>query len=221
MRVATIAAVFLPCVVFSFSTSITIKFSGSVVDRWQPIKSAATHHEEVNHVDERDDLVTTSSNSNGSASDGHISGTRDGYIITKLYTVPFEGFPSLSTVFEQNDQERLQLEAKNVTLPAALMLLDPDKYPTQSRARKAIRQKAICICRDSNNDTEFDKLGKVIDRIYPQDQIGFQQRGGTDYYAVQGVPYRLPSFEVPVLYEDDHMVSLQYLLPTPNIIHTF
>ena len=50
MRVATIAAVFLPCVVFSFSTSITIKFSGSVVDRWQPIKSAATHHEEVNHV---------------------------------------------------------------------------------------------------------------------------------------------------------------------------
>jgi hypothetical protein len=217
MRVATIAAVFLPCVVFSFSSSNTIKFSGSVVDRWQPIKAAATHHEEVNHVDERDDLVTTSSND--SASDDHIPGTRDGYIITQSYTVPLEGFPSLSTVFEQSDQERLQLEAKNVTLPAALMLLDPDKYPTQSRARKAIRQKAICICRDSNDDTDNKKLGKVIDRIYPQDQIGFQQRGGTDYYAVQGVPYRLPSFEVPVLYEDDHMVSLQYNLLLTSYIH--
>lgn len=208
MHVATIAAVFLPCVVFSFSSSTTIKFSGSVVDRWQPIKSATTHHEEANHVDERDDFITSRSNNNARASDGHISGTRDGYIITKLYTMPIDGFPSLSTVFEQSDQERLQLEAKNVTLPAALMLLDPDKYPTQSRARKAIRQKAICICRASNDDTDT-KLGKVIDRVYPQDQIGFQQRGGSDYYAVQGVPYRLPSFEVPVLYEDDHMVSLQ------------
>lgn len=208
MRVATIAVVFLPCVVFSFSSSVTIKFSGHVVDRWQPIKSAATHHEEVNHEDERDGLVTTSSNDR--ASDDHIPGTRDGYIITQSYVVPLEGFPSCSTVFEQSDQERLQLEAKNVTLPVALMLLDPDKYPTQSRARKAIRQKAICIWRgDSNDDTENKKLGKVIDRIYPQDQIGFQQRGGSDYYAVQGVPYRLPSFEVPVLFEDDHMVSLQ------------
>ncbi|KAL7529045.1 hypothetical protein ACHAXR_006153 [Thalassiosira sp. AJA248-18] len=107
---------------------------------------------------------------------------------------------------------RLQLEPLNVTLPAALMLLDPDKYPTQSRARKVIRQRSICICRnhyDSSNTShatlKFDVLGKVITRIYAGDVIGFQRRAGSDYYAIQGVPYRLPPFEVPVVYEDDRM----------------
>ncbi|KAK1746574.1 RNA pseudouridine synthase [Skeletonema marinoi] len=98
----------------------------------------------------------------------------DGYIVTKTYDVPIEGFPSLSDVFEPSDQERLQLEVMNVTLPAALMLLDPEKYPTQSRARKAIRQRAICICR-RNSDSKFDELGKVIARAYPGDIIGLDR----------------------------------------------
>lgn len=166
-----------------------------------PFKSTATTSR-TNHLDEND------------ASNNAIPGFRDGYIITKVYRVPQEGFPSLSNVFEPGDQERLHLEVKNVTLPAALMLLDPEKYPTQSRARKAIRRRAICICRNSSSDAvyydsskinKFDELGKVLARIYPRDQIGFQQRRGNDYYAVQGVPYKLPAFDVPVLYEDDHM----------------
>ncbi|KAL7499121.1 hypothetical protein ACHAWT_006826 [Skeletonema menzelii] len=134
----------------------------------------------------------------------HIPGSRgEGYIVTKTYDIPLEGFPLLSNSFDPSDQERLQLDSLNVTLPAALMLLDPEKYPTQSRARKVIRQRAICLCRNSNS--KFDELGKVIARVYPGDRIGYQQRVGNDYYSVQGTPYRLPAFDVPVIFEDDHM----------------
>ncbi len=61
----------------------------------------------------------------------------------------FEGFPyahdsevnsmALTSFFSSEDISRLQLKSNNVTLAIALMLLDPEKYPTQSRARKAIR----------------------------------------------------------------------------------
>lgn len=78
-----------------------------------------------------------------------INGTADGFVVPKQYRVPNEGFPdaidsevdsiSLTSLFSPDDISRLQLEANNVTLAAALMLLDPEKYPTQSRARKAIR----------------------------------------------------------------------------------
>ena len=154
-----------------------------------------------------------------------INGTTDGFVVTKTYHVPMDGFqevddaitsndevvnlPSISDIFSSNDQMRLRLEYKNVTLPAALMLLDPDTYPTQSRARKAIRQRSICVCRynasESESGLQFNELGKVIARVYPGDVIGFQRRAGSDYYAVQGTPYRLPSFDVPVVFEDDYM----------------
>jgi len=64
-----------------------------------------------------------------------------------------------------------------------------------------IRQRAICICR--NSESKFDELGKVIARAYPGDRIGYQQRDGSGYYSVQGKPYRLPTFDVPVIFEDD------------------
>ena len=79
---------------------------------------------------------------------GPINGTTEGYVVTQQYHVPIEGFPgadgeidsmSLTSIFSSEDMSRLQLKANNVTLAVALMLLDPDKYPTQSRARKAIR----------------------------------------------------------------------------------
>jgi len=89
------------------------------------------------------------------------------------------------------------------------MLLDTDKYPTQYRARKVIRQRSICVSRNNNGNTlnDFDEfqLGKVITRVYPEDVIGFQKRVGSDYYAIQGIPYQAPPFELPVIYEDDHM----------------
>ena len=154
-----------------------------------------------------------------------INGTAPGLIVTDVYRVPLEGFLddanvgegsesiTLSKLFSMEDVTRLRLVSQNVTLPAALMMLDPGKYPTQSRARKAIRQRSICICRrrrrrdDENDETthKFDELGKVIARVYPGDVIGFQRRAGSDYIAIEGAPYRLPAFEVPVIFEDDHM----------------
>jgi len=197
LTVATVVLLTTAQLCMSLAPSIIITkslHSSKHINRWQPLKSSATN-EVTNHAEERDDETTSKCD--------HIPGTRDGYIVTKTYDVPFQGFPTLANVFGPCDRERLQLEVMDVTLPAALMLLDPEKYPTQSRARKAIRQKAICICR--NSDSKFDELGKVIARVYPGDILGYQQRGGTDYYAVQGTPYRLPSFDVPVVYEDDHM----------------
>ena len=158
-----------------------------------------------------------------------INGTSEGLMVTKVYRVPLEGFqkenngreegnsnhehlPSLSSIFSPEDVARLKLDPQNITLPAALMLLDPEQYPTQSRARKVIRQRSICVNRFNSNHNqtinshlEFNELGKVIARVYPGDAIGFQRRVGSDYYAMQGVPYRAPPFDVPVLYEDDHM----------------
>ena len=173
----------------------------SACNRMRPLKSIATDeskcHAEDNIFDTVNDRIQL---------DHIIEGSRgDGYFVSKTYVVPMEGFTSVSKLFEIGDQERLQLHKKNVTLPAALMLLDPETYPTQSRARKAIRQKAICICRNRSPEFKFDELGKVIARVYPGDIIGYQQRVGSDYYSVQGTPYRLPKFDVPVIYEDDHM----------------
>mmetsp|Transcript_4354 Transcript_4354/g.9640 ORF Transcript_4354/g.9640 Transcript_4354/m.9640 type:complete len:549 (-) Transcript_4354:67-1713(-) len=181
------------------------------------------------HTIEDDAILTLQQKSNEKGEVDHeapanfLSGSAEGYIVTKLYNVPLDGFPlesngedsrlSLSALFSPEDRIRLRLESSNVTLPAALMFLDPERYPTQSKARKAIRQRAICICRNHNNNNnnnasltpKFDQIGKVIMRVYPGDAIGFQRRAGSDYYAMQGVPYRSPPFDVPVVYEDDHM----------------
>jgi len=165
-----------------------------------------------------------------------INGTADGLIIDRLYTVPVDGFhidqhivgtekhnenATTPLLFTREDVQRIEITNTNVTLPTALVLLDSTTYPTLSRARKAIRKKRICFSRRCSNnatvkdnidpssiDTETFQLGKVITRIYPGDTIGFQRRGGRDYYATQGEMYRPPSFEIPVIYEDDHMAII-------------
>ncbi|KAL7517164.1 hypothetical protein ACHAWX_002109 [Stephanocyclus meneghinianus] len=154
-----------------------------------------------------------------------INGTSDGLIVSRLYYVPIQGFNndddsqsmlSIPQLFSPQDIQRLNLTPANVTLPVALMLLDPITYPTQSRARKAIRKRSICFSPSSNNNYAVNnshdllsnmqfRVGKVLSRIYPGDVIGFQRRIGNDYYAIQGVPYRAPPFDVPVIFEDDHM----------------
>ena len=158
------------------------------------------------------------------------NGTSDGLVITKMYRAPLDGFnidrhvsdpqqdncSNIVQLFTSNDLQRLEITPTNVTLPLALMLLDPMTYPTQSRARKAIRKKTICFSRytdvsscssieDTNN--QF-RLGKVLARIYPGDIIGVQRRAGSDYYASQGEVYRPPPFDIPVIYEDDHMAII-------------
>lgn len=163
-----------------------------------------------------------------------INGTSDGLIISQLYHIPLAGLnleqhlsddpqPDNSTIphlFTSQDVHRLEITPTNLTLPTALMLLDPVAYPTQSRARKAIRKKRICFSRyntstgstpstfNSDSSNPQFHLGKVITRIYPGDTIGIQHRAGSNYCSSQGEVYRPPPFDIPIIYEDDHMAII-------------
>lgn len=108
------------------------------------------------------------------------------------------------------------LNGSNMTLPIALMLIDPVGYPSFSKARKACRKGYIIIHRgpldkpDDNDKTEIKNefnltkciRGRVGDRIYPNDVIGIQVRMHGGFYP--GLESNKPPFELPVVYEDDH-----------------
>lgn len=55
---------------------------------------------------------------------------------THRWTVPQEGLSG--TVFEQRPKPHLT-NPTNATLPIALMVLDPELYPTRSKAMRSIR----------------------------------------------------------------------------------
>ena len=133
----------------------------------------------------------------------------------------------------QSQLDRLGIEdGRNLTLPIALMLLDPKEYPSFSKARKACRKGYIVVHRgplhkddnecnnggnggdddnDDDNDDEntkdvFDRSksirGRVADRVYPNDVIGRQVRMHGGFYP--GLENSKPPFDLPVVYEDDH-----------------
>lgn len=114
---------------------------------------------------------------------------------------------------DPSDVERLSLTSQNISLPVALMMHDPEKFPSFSKARKACRKGNILLHRGplqidpaTGKPSIFDKercsVGRVGDRIYPGDVIGKQVRIGNGYFPVLG--YKKPSFEMPVVFEDDH-----------------
>jgi hypothetical protein len=130
-------------------------------------------------------------------------GTSDGFFIVKHYKTSLSGdsfdwdmiqaMSSSSSVLNDKDIERLGLTPHNMSLPVALMLLDPQEYPSQSKARKACRKASILIHRgpllrhpeslsrseqavgeaadEEEAETWFDPekciRGHVGDRIYP------------------------------------------------------
>lgn len=131
-------------------------------------------------------------------------GMPSGWFVVQQYEMADE--------FEIGDQdadkvERLELTPHNVSLPVALMLMDPEEYPSFSRARKVCRKGNILVQRKgSDNDTPFADLkqcfiGRVGDRIYPGDIIGRQVRMGGGSYPIMS--YKQP-FELPVVYQDDY-----------------
>lgn len=108
------------------------------------------------------------------------------------------------------DIQRLHLTPQNVTLPVALMMMDPTKFPTVSRARKFCRHGRILLHRGplGSGDTavflpDRTSMGKVGDRVYPGDIIGRQVAVGKGYYSARQHK-RAPPFELPVVFEDDH-----------------
>jgi hypothetical protein len=67
---------------------------------------------------------------------GLLEGIYPDFKVKKLYQVPEDGLTG--PIFEGRGKPNLTV-SKNGTLPLALMVLDPETYPTLSKARKAIR----------------------------------------------------------------------------------
>ena len=107
-------------------------------------------------------------------------------------------------------------ENDNIPLQEALCLLDPDNYPSPTRARKACRKGSVLIHRGPIDDkighlNAFNSKkccrGRVGDKIFPGDIIGIQVMMGTfkKKRCYPFITYSRPRFSLPVLYEDDHM----------------
>ena len=145
-------------------------------------------------------------------------GIPDGFKVIRQYRLPDRFDWSMTNMnLTAHDIERLELTPSNVSLPVALQIADTENYPSFSRARKACRKGNILLCRgdtaesESNNafvnktnqlDIDRCARGKVADRCYPGDIICYQVRMGSGYFPI--LHYKQPSFNISVLYEDDH-----------------
>lgn len=146
-----------------------------------------------------------------------------------------------------DDVARLGWTPFNLTLPGALMLVDPETYPSLSRSRKACRKGQIVFLKrqqhaanasrslprfteteaspmnleDEDEERLLVERGFVSDRVYPGDIIGKQTRMGNGYFALlQGIyqPNK-PSYETPtVVYEDDHLAIINK--PAGMVVYT-
>jgi hypothetical protein len=108
-------------------------------------------------------------------------GTNSGYFVIKQYKTstsePFD-MNKMAQILDASDIERLFLTPQDVSLPVALMMLDPEEYPSFSRARKACRKGNILIHQgpfaldeSTGEETIFDLdkciRGFVGDRVFP------------------------------------------------------
>ena len=165
------------------------------------------------HEDEATDSEDADSDNDGQPPAGLI----DGFYVVKQYQTP-QTFDLSSPALSAIDGKRVALSSTNVTLPIALMLTDPEGYPSLSRARKAIRQKSIVVHRGMSIDGNVEQqtsplstfarpqasIGKASDRIIPGDIIGKQVRLSHGHYS-KYIGLSKPPFDLPVLYEDDHI----------------
>jgi 23S rRNA-/tRNA-specific pseudouridylate synthase len=136
------------------------------------------------------------------------SGLPNGFYIVKQYsfTPPSDNgaLPVLLSEMNCEHVNQLGLSLHNVTVPLALVMVDPETYPSLSRARKACRKGNILILRQSeissNDPQKF--IGRVGDRVLFGDIICVQIRIGDGYFSALG--HQEPPFELPVVYQDDH-----------------
>jgi 23S rRNA-/tRNA-specific pseudouridylate synthase len=142
------------------------------------------------------------------------AGTLPDHKIVKEYSLPdhlprHRGFALDDLVLQgrvaAGDVQRLNLTASNVTVPVALMLLDPATYPSMSRARKACRKRSVLVVRRSpartrstsnqtttttmtttmTTTTTTTRMGLVGDRVVLTEDtaVQIQQRFGSGYFA--------------------------------------
>jgi 23S rRNA-/tRNA-specific pseudouridylate synthase len=143
-------------------------------------------------------------------------GMLPGHRIVKEYAIPaLRSFAVEELVLQgrvaADDVQRLNLTASNVSIPVALMLLDPSTYPSMSRARKACRKLSVLVRgQSSSNQTTTTRIGLVGDRVVLAEDtaVQIQQRFGSGYFAASppgGGNTSDTRHRLPVLYEDDYV----------------
>ena len=123
--------------------------------------------------DEQDEILVTNA-------DSLPMGFKEGFAIVSHFAFPVAQEFDLSRLqlLADKDIQRLQLTTNNITLPVALMLMDPQKFSTLSRARKFCRNGRILLHRGPLGIDEKTgeanvfirdncHMGKVGDRVYP------------------------------------------------------
>eukprot|EP00562_Extubocellulus_spinifer_P024208 CAMPEP_0178660984 /NCGR_PEP_ID=MMETSP0698-20121128/27452_1 /TAXON_ID=265572 /ORGANISM="Extubocellulus spinifer, Strain CCMP396" /LENGTH=499 /DNA_ID=CAMNT_0020303749 /DNA_START=27 /DNA_END=1524 /DNA_ORIENTATION=- len=184
-----------------------------------PIQPGRLPYEE--HTDDEgnmDDEADTTDHGNPSSSTYSDVTIINGFVVVRKLFVPDEGFDIdfAIEVMGKEQVERVGLKSDNVTLCAALMMLDRNKYPSISRARKALRKGNILVHKgplgidDRGRRTIFDESkcerGLVSHRVQPNDVICEQAKLGNQQ-KLQKYPVekgKRPPFELPVVYQDDH-----------------
>jgi hypothetical protein len=141
-------------------------------------------------------------------------GVPKGFFVVQQYALAEDAPIDWSSLdLKEGDADRLDLTPQNVSLPIALMVVDPVMYRSVSRARKSCRNGSILIHRGplsidekTGLATTFDAAkcirGRVGDRVFPGDVIGMQVRMGGGQYLRQNE--KKPPFDLPIVYEDDH-----------------
>lgn len=173
----------------------------------------------IDHDDEDDGSTTAPENHRRL---GLPRGTINGCFIVETYESVAADFDAdhLWSIVSDVDRKRLRLTIRNVTVPVALMMLDPNEFPTMSKARKACRKSRIVLMNRerpapaagrggeqldvSSTSATALRQAKVGDRFYPGDVLARQVRISDGTY-LQSTRHRKPPFEVPVVYEDDHL----------------
>mmetsp|Transcript_36913 Transcript_36913/g.42103 ORF Transcript_36913/g.42103 Transcript_36913/m.42103 type:complete len:446 (+) Transcript_36913:3-1340(+) len=159
-------------------------------------------------------------------------GIKEGFAVVYHFEVKeptLEKWKSLMNSKANKDIARLNLSPTNLTLPIALMMMDPsNKFETISGARKICRDGCILLHRgqlgmNENNGQrtvflpERSKIGKVGDRVYPGDVIGKQVVVGNGFYLERKFT-RAPLFELPVIFQDDHFAIINK--PAGVVVHS-
>lgn len=199
----------------AFSKTSALPFSNTIDE--EDFEPVSDEEYRSNHLESLE-LQTTNEYQNEFDSTHFPPGIQDGFFVVQHYSVPSRMEFSNNLQIPAEKVERLGLSPDNTTLPVALMMLDPEEYPSQSRARHACRKGYIIVHRgplslleegSANTVPFFDRSkcvrGTVGDRVYPGDVIAKQVRMSHGAYSPL-LSYALkPSFDLPVIYEDDHV----------------
>ncbi|KAG7361696.1 RNA pseudouridylate synthase [Nitzschia inconspicua] len=160
------------------------------------------------------------------SSESLVPGSNEGFYVVKTYQTDLNGFDwKTLQQLEEKDLERLEITTQNISVPLALMIVDPEEYPSKSKARKACRKANIMIHRgplqkdELGNQAVFDaskcQRARVGDRVFPGDVLAKQIRIGDGLFPV--LSHKKPPFELPVVFEDDHFAIVNK--PAGVVVH--